>query len=125
LSSESLNMHRTGAYQRVYWAGAAFALEADVRLRMKSGGEQTLLTALDRAQASWADEPGPVEASEVLRALDEASGAGLFLGLGKAYAERSRFPDTSFAASPEYRSTRAQIMAPSEDACAINDGSRR
>jgi len=125
LSAESRNMHRTGAYQRVYWAGAAFALEADVRLRVKSGGEQTLFTALDRAQASWADEPGPVEASEVLRALDEATGARLFRDLGRVYGQQSSFPDTSQALSPDLRSIRAQIMAPSEDACTISVGSRR
>ncbi|MBW2381212.1 MAG: hypothetical protein JRG70_16980, partial [Deltaproteobacteria bacterium] len=44
LASESRNMNRTGAYHRVYWAGAAFALEADVRLRKSSKGEMTLLS---------------------------------------------------------------------------------
>ena len=120
LADESRDMHRTGAYQRVYWAGAAFALEADVQLRKRSGGEQSLLTAIDGAQAAWGDEPGPVAGSQVLRSLDAATGTGFFVALGEAYAEASQFPDVSLATEPKHRAIRAQIMAPPKAGCTIS-----
>ncbi len=125
LVNESRNMHRTGAYHRVYWAGAAFALEADARLRAESHGQKSLLTALDAAQASWGEEAGPLRASEVLRVLDEATGAGFFVTLGQIYAARSQFPKVTHATAPEFRALRAQIVAPAEDACAASGESRR
>lgn len=125
LASESQNMNRTGAYHRVYWAGAAFAFEADVRLRQSSRGEMTLLAALGRAQRTSGAEARLVSASVFLEALEEASGAGFIEELGKRYAARSSFPDTTFMDLPEYRDVRAQIMEPAEGACGISAESSR
>jgi hypothetical protein len=125
LASESRNMNRTGAYHRVYWAGAAFALEADVRLRQSSRGEMTLLAALGRAQRTSGAEARLVRGSVFLEALEEASGAGFIEELGKRYAARSSFPDTTFMDLPEHRDVRAQIMEPAEGACEISVESSR
>ena len=120
LSSESRNMNRTGAYHRVYWAGAAFALEADVRLRKNSKSEMTLLRALSEAQHAWGDEAGPMKTSVLFEALQEASGAGFLKGLAEKYAASSDFPNTAYLDSPEYRQVRAQIMSDTDGACGIN-----
>jgi hypothetical protein len=125
LASESRNMNRTGAYHRVYWAGAAFALEADVRLRQSSHGEVTLLAALGGAQYAPGAETRPVSASVFLKALEEVTGAGFIEDLGEQYAARSSFPDTTYVDLPEYRDVRAEIMAPADGACGISAESSR
>jgi predicted metalloprotease with PDZ domain len=125
LASESRNMNRTGAYHRVYWAGTAFALEVDVRLREDSNGEMTLLRAISDAQRVWGNEARPVAASVVLNALQEASGAEFIEGLGEKYAKRTDFPDVGYVAAPEYREVRAQITSRADQACGINVESSR
>jgi hypothetical protein len=125
LASESRHMSRTGAYHRVYWAGAAFALETDVRLRENSNGEMTLLRAINDAQRVWGAEARPVGASVLLRALQEASGASFIEGLGETYAVSSDFPSTVYVDSPRYRETRAQIMSSADDACGLSAESSR
>jgi hypothetical protein len=118
-------MNRTRAYHRVYWAGTAFALEVDVRLRKDSNGEMTLLRAISDAQPAWETEVRPVPASVVLRALQDASGAKFIEDLGEKYAKRSDFPDVAYVDSPEYREVRAQITSRADRACGISDESSR
>lgn len=125
LADESRSMNRTGAYQRVYWAGTAFALETDLRLRRLSNGESTLLTALNDAQLDWREEARLVSASRVLAALEQASGADFIAALGDRYATSSDFPDTSYADSPEYDDLRAQISAQVEGSCTVSGESSR
>ncbi|MGB3052421.1 MAG: hypothetical protein WBB42_15580 [Polyangiales bacterium] len=120
LSDESRSMNRTGAYQRVYWAGTAFALETDLRLRRRSHGESSLLTVLSDAQREWQEEGGLVSASRVLAALEQASGADFIEALGERYAASSDFPDTSYVDSPEYGDLRAQISAPAHGGCTLS-----
>jgi len=125
LASESRNMNRTGAYHRVYWAGAAFALEADVRLRKSSNGQMTLLRAISDAQHVWGAQALPVEAAVLLQALQEASGADFIEELGEKYAASSDFPSIPYVDSPEYQQIRAQITSRAERACGINAESSR
>ena len=125
LVSESRDMNRTGAYHRVYWAGAAFALEVDVRLRKDSDGEMTLLRAISDAQRTWGNQAQPVSASALLGALQAASGADFIEALAEAYAAGSEFPDIAYIAAPEHREVRAQITAHADEACGINAESSR
>jgi len=125
LASESQNMNRTGAYHRVYWAGVAFALEVDVRLRKDSNGEMTLLRAISGAQRTWGDEPRPVAASVLLNTLQEAASAEFIEELGETYAAGSDFPDIAYVASPEYREVRSQITSRADEACGLNAESSR
>ena len=118
-------MNRTGAYHRVYWAGAAFALETDVRLRENSNGNMTLLHAISDGQRVWGTEARPVEASVLLRALEEASGASFIEGLGATYALSSSFPRIAYVDSPRYREIRARIMSRADDACGLSAESSR
>ena len=121
LAIESRDMDGTGAWHRVYWAGAAFALEADIRLRKLSGGTETLLDALPRAQRVWGGSARPVRRSSFLQVLGEVSGTGFAPELAQQYQATSEFPDTSYLHSPELRRWRAQIMKPSEHVCGLSD----
>lgn len=125
LTIESRDMHRSGAYRRVYWAGVAFALEADVHLRTRSNGEMTLLRAINEAQHVWGAEARPVGAPVLLQALDAASGAGFLEALAEKYAASPEFPDTAYLDSPAYREVRAEIMSRDDEACRINAESSR
>jgi hypothetical protein len=125
LTGESLSMNRTGTYHRVYWAGTAFALELDVRLREASNGEMTLLRAISDAQHTWGSGAQPVAASVFLGALQEASGATFIEALAQTYAGATDFPDTAYAASPKYRDVRAQITEHADQACGISAESSR
>lgn len=125
LSVESRRMNRTGAYQRVYWAGTAFALETDLRLRRRSNGESTLLTVLNEAQRDWQDDASLQSASRVLAVLDQASGAGFIAALGERYAASADFPDTSYVDSPEYADLRTKISAPADGGCTVSVESSR
>ncbi len=125
LADESRNMNRTGAYQRVYWAGTAFALETDLRLRRRSNGESTLLTVLNDAQRNWAEETRLDGASRVLAALEQSSGAEFIAALGERYAASSDFPDPTYVDSSEYDDLRAQISAPLDGGCTVSGESSR
>jgi hypothetical protein len=125
LASESRDMNRTGAYHRVYWAGAAFALETDVLLRKNSDDEMTLLRAISDAQRVWGSEARPVGASVLLKALQEASGAGFIEELGEKYAARAEFPNIPYVDSPEYREIRARITSSAHEACGVSAESSR
>lgn len=125
LAEESRGMNRTGAYQRVYWAGTAFALDTDLRLRRQSNGESTLLTVLDEAQRTWAEEARFVSASRVLAALEQASGNEFIVALGEHYAASSDFPDTSYVDAPEFDDLRTQISTPAHGGCTVSGESDR
>ena len=74
LADESRSMGRTHAYWRVYWAGAAIALELDVDLRRESGGRVSLddvLRAYDRRRAA---SPKEMTAAEAVRIADAVAG---------------------------------------------------
>ena len=72
LADESRQMHEHGAYQRVYWGGAAIALLADVTLR-EAGS--SLDAAMRRLQRCCAHTRRIWPAQQVLQAM-ETSGEG-------------------------------------------------
>jgi hypothetical protein len=125
LASESREMSRTGAYHRVYWAGAAFALAVDLRLRKESNGEMTLLRAIGDGQRLWGTDARLVDGSALLSALQEASGADFIQELAETYAASSDFPSTEYVRSPEYSEIRTQILSGADDACGLSAESWR
>ena len=125
LASESREMSRTGAYHRVYWAGAAFALAVDVRLRKNSNGEMTLLRAISDGQRVWGTDARLVDGSALLSALQEASGADFIQELAETYAANSDFPSIEYVRSPEYREIRTQILSGADEACGLSAESSR
>jgi hypothetical protein len=92
LAEESRAMHRTHAYRRVYWGGAGHLLVADVALRRKSRGAQTLDRLLSALRAEVRSSIQPLSARHVLARLDALGGAGLFSQLAER-SETDPFPD--------------------------------
>lgn len=78
---------------KVYWSGAALALLADVQLRERSSGEESLDLALDKLQACClpADEvwTGP----ELMTKLDSMLSSPVFMPLYRRHADTPGFPD--------------------------------
>lgn len=92
LETEAENMHRTRAYQRVYWAGTAFALEADVALRERGS---SLDEALRRGARQWRGDPDVWRSGRLTALLDRPLDSPLLGPLRDVFAERVAFPDTA------------------------------
>lgn len=82
-----------GLYQRVYWAGAALLLEADLRLRSDSGGTTSLATGLQALAACCVEAPRRWTAAELAQALDGATGATVFGDIVRSRLDDPAFPD--------------------------------
>ena len=92
LIEETKRMAYAGNYQRVYWAGAAIALMADVELRRR-GGEASLDRALAGLLARQDLKARPANAATLLAALDQAVGGTTFRDLAARYAGDEPMPD--------------------------------
>jgi hypothetical protein len=83
------------ARMKVYWSGAALALMADVTLRERSGGSETLDTVLQRFQACCLPSPDVWTGPEFFAKLDSLIDEPVFMPLYRRYADTAGFPDTS------------------------------
>ena len=86
---------RRGARMKVYWSGAALALMADVELRRRSGGEESLDRILERLQRCCLPSDRSWSGPEFLTRLDALAGDPVFMPLYRQYADAAGFPDTS------------------------------
>ena len=93
LAEVSETMMRDQSFMRVYWSGAAIALLADVDLRRRSEGTQSLDTAL----AAFGDCCLPADRSwsarELMRKLDQFTGTTVFMDLYRKHVDSDDFPD--------------------------------
>jgi len=80
---------------KVYWSGAAIALMADVALRDRSSGAESLDTVLDRLQACCLPGDRAWSGEEMFRQLDSLTDYPVFADLYQRYANATGFPDTS------------------------------
>ena len=71
-------MHERGAYMRVYWAGAAYWLAADVELRRASGGKLSVDVALSRFQECCLAQMRAWEPEAFAAKLDALTGVDVF-----------------------------------------------
>lgn len=93
LAEESRDMGRTHGYWRVYWAGAAIALELDVTLRRESGGRRSLddvLRAYDRRRQA---SPKEMSTAEAVRIADAVAGRPVLAGIVARHLPSPSFPD--------------------------------
>lgn len=81
------------ARMKVYWSGAALALMADVALRERSGGEETLDSALQKFQACCLPSKDVWTGAEFFAKLDSLVGEPVFMPLYRRYADTAGFPD--------------------------------
>ncbi|HEX7803939.1 MAG TPA: hypothetical protein VF471_14410 [Pseudoxanthomonas sp.] len=122
-----------GGTMRVYWAGAAYWLEADLALRRGSG--TTLDAILDRYAECCLHGTDSVTPQDFVAALDGLAGNDTFSALYRRYAAMREFPslagayaqlgisregdDIAFADTAETRQLRDAIMAPRRQASSI------
>lgn len=82
------------ARMKVYWSGAAIALMADVTLRERSGGRQTLDDVMGALQDCCLPSDRVWDGPELFEKLDTLAGTPVFMPLYRRYADTSGFPDT-------------------------------
>jgi hypothetical protein len=80
---------------KVYWSGAALALLADVTLRERSNGEESLDLVLDRLQACCLPAANVWTGPELFTQLDAMLDEPLFMSLYRRYADTPGFPDVT------------------------------
>jgi len=78
---------------KVYWSGASIALMADVALRERSGGAQTLDDVLRDLQTCCLPSRHAWSGPELFAKLDELAGEDVFMPLYRRYADTIGFPD--------------------------------
>jgi hypothetical protein len=78
---------------KVYWSGASIALMADVELRLRSNGKESLDTVLGRLQQCCLPSASSWSGKELFGKLDQLLEQPLFLDLYRQYADADDFPD--------------------------------
>ncbi|MEM7504153.1 MAG: hypothetical protein AAF417_19075 [Pseudomonadota bacterium] len=81
------------ARMKVYWAGAAIAMMADVALRERSDNRETLDVALERLQTCCLPSERVWRGPELFATLDTLVEEPLFVPLYRRYADTIGFPD--------------------------------
>jgi hypothetical protein len=97
LAGATERMFRDGAFMRVYWEGAAMMLLADQRLRSRTGGAQSLDSALARLHACCLSAATGWQARELFVKLDELTQTSVFGELYEAYIASTAFPQVAEA----------------------------
>ncbi|MEI7968818.1 MAG: hypothetical protein WCJ69_07520, partial [Betaproteobacteria bacterium] len=95
LAQATERMFRDGGYMRVYWHGAAILLMADVELRQRSGGQQSLDTVLDTFGTCCLDPEVEWTARKVFERFDAISGTDIFMRIYREEIDAPRFADLS------------------------------
>ena len=97
LAQATERMYQSGDFMRVYWEGAAIMLLADQRLRARSGGKQSLDTALDQLQRCCLAPDVGWRAVDLFSKLDTITGTSVFGELHGAYVDSEQLPDVGAA----------------------------
>lgn len=93
--NESTGRRGRNSRMKVYWSGAALALMADVTLRERSNGNETLDDVLDRLQLCCLPSRKTWTGPELFAKLDTLVDEPVFMPLYRRYADTAGFPDTS------------------------------
>jgi hypothetical protein len=92
------------ARYKIYWSGAAIALHADVVLRERSGGKESLDVILGRFQRCCLPSRRSWSGKELFETLDSLASTPVFMPLYRRYADQPGFPDVDgVLASPLVR----------------------
>lgn len=100
LTEASRQRRKHNTYMQIYWSGAAIAFIADVELRRRTDGNESLDTALGRFQECCLPADKRWGAREFMQKLDALVDTDIFIDLYEQYAESTEFPD--FAPAYEY-----------------------
>jgi len=93
LAEVSETMMRDRSFMRVYWSGAALALLADVELRQRSAGAQSMDTALAALSDCCLPADRSWTARELMQKLDRLTGTTVFMDLYRKHVDSDEFPD--------------------------------
>ena len=93
--NEAASGDARAARMKVYWSGAAIALMADVALRERSGGQESLDTILERFQTCCLPSQDVWSGPEFFSKLDSLASKPVFMPLYRRYADTAGFPDVS------------------------------
>ena len=86
---------RYNTRMKVYWSGAALALMADVELRRRSEGHESLDTVLGSFYHCCLPSAQRWSGTELFQELDQLLDEPLFMRLYRRYADADGFPDTA------------------------------
>jgi hypothetical protein len=78
---------------KIYWSGAALALMADVTLRDRSSGTESLDTVLAAFQECCLPSDRVWQGPELFTKFDSLASTPVFMPLYKRYADTAGFPD--------------------------------
>ena len=84
---------RRASTMKIYWTGAALALLADVELRTRSGGEQSLDDVLQRLQQCCLPAEEMWSGTRLFAKLDTFLDEPLFMPLYRRHANAAGFPE--------------------------------
>ena len=90
LAQLSPRMRENRSFMRVYWSGAWYLLSVDIELRRRSGGEQSLDTALAALNRCCAD--ASMSARSIATRLDSLTGEELFMPMFRQAADSYELP---------------------------------
>jgi hypothetical protein len=92
LREESRHMHDSRTYWRVYWSGAAIALQMDIALRQRGKTLPAITAAL---AASLSDDRRDWTAAKVITALDHHCAGDEPSRIASAHVDDTSFPNTA------------------------------
>jgi len=93
LEQVAQDMHRSHAFQRVYWAGAAYWLTVDTDLRRASHGAMTLDIALSRFRDCCLPAYRQWQPADFVARLDALTRTGVFSTRYREFAQMRAFPE--------------------------------
>lgn len=93
LADESARMFSNGSFKMVYWAGASFALMADVEIRRQTRGRLSLDSVLAELGKTWAHQRQAFTAAEVLDRMDQVIGAPVLRALMTRWVQGPELPN--------------------------------
>ncbi len=108
-------MYRKRAFMRVYWSGALYFLEADIKLRELGDGRTSLDSILREFGACCLESRRRWTGPEIAAEFDRIAGADVFLPLYRRYEASTAIPDFRphlAAAGVEVRGERVVVAEP-------------
>ena len=93
LSPNEAARDRWGSLMKVYWSGAAIALLADLELRQRSNGTETLDDVLRQFQRCCLPAKAQWSGTRLFRRLDRFTDEPVFMPLYRRFADAPGFPD--------------------------------
>lgn len=90
LARVSAQLREAGGFMRVYWSGAWYFLQADMRLRQQSDGTLTLDRALEALNRCCAQDA--LSVPEIVERLDKANDTNIFTPLYYELLQSTRQP---------------------------------